>query len=176
MYDHSSFGDNETSLGYAINVYQESINKKFKEFLVNFNYLTILLENYGFVKITDDEAKELGLPHSVSSFSDYYTLMENEIAKDESMKNSVGASLSMSPEEKFVSFLNNCFVFKKIRNVDTVNIENILTNESTIEVKDEEKKSKKLQKESSKAQKKKPRSRKMNRKIKLVIKENEDEN
>ena len=44
MYDHSSFEDNETSLGYAINVYQESINKKFKEFLVNFNYLTILLE------------------------------------------------------------------------------------------------------------------------------------
>jgi len=176
MYDHSSFEDNETSLGYAINVYQESINKKFKEFLVNFNYLTILLENYGFVKITDDEAKELGLPHSVSSFSEYYNIMENDIAKDKDMKNSIGNSLSMSPEEKFVSFLNNCFVFKKIRNVDTVNVENILTNESTIEVNDEEKKSKKLQKESSKAQKKKPRSRKMNRKIKLIIKENEHEN
>ena len=59
--------------------------------------------------------------------------MENDVAKDKDMKNSIGNSLSMSPEEKFVSFLNNCFVFKKIRNVDTVNVENILTNESTIE-------------------------------------------
>ena len=42
MYDKDEFKDDATSFGYAINVYQESINKSFKEYLVNFNYLTIL--------------------------------------------------------------------------------------------------------------------------------------
>ena len=176
LYDHSKFEDNETSLGYAINVYQESINKKFKEYLVNFNYLTILLENYGFVRITDSEAREIGLPHSVSSFSDYFNAMENEVEKDKDFKNSIGSALSMSPEEKFVSFLNNCFVFKKIRNVDTANVEKILTQESTIEINSEDKESKKLQKDSSIVKPKKPRTRKLKRKIKLVLKDNEDEN
>ena len=35
------------SLGYAIGVYQESINKTFKEYLVNFNYFVRMMENYG---------------------------------------------------------------------------------------------------------------------------------
>ena len=83
----------------------------------------------------------------------------------------------MSSEEKFVSFLNNCFVFKKIRNVDTINVEQIMTNESSQEVEDENKKSKKLQESSEKIKKRtKNKSRKLNKKIKLVIKENEDEN
>ena len=47
-YDSDTFENNETSVGYAINVYQESINKAFREYLVNFTYLTHLMENYGF--------------------------------------------------------------------------------------------------------------------------------
>jgi len=55
-------------LGYAIDIYQETINKTFREYLVNFNYLNRILENYGFVKLTSDELKELGLNNSVGSF------------------------------------------------------------------------------------------------------------
>ena len=177
LYDHSSFKDDVTSLGYAINVYQESINKKFKEYLVNFNYLTSLLEDYGFTRLTSEEASELNIPHSVSSFEDYFIEMENELAIDENLKNEIGKSLTMSSEEKFVSFLNNCFVFKKIRNVDTINVEQIMTNESSQEVEDENKKSKKIQESSEKVKKRlKNKSRKLNKKIKLVIKEKEDEN
>ena len=171
MYDKNEFKDDETSFGYAINVYQESINKAFKEYLVNFNYLTILMENYGFAKVTDSEAKELGLTHSISSFSDYYTNMENEITANEDVANAYGRSSKMTPEEKFVSFLNNCFVFKKIRNVDEVNIENILTNENVIEEKETKEETEQLQKSSKKVTRKKPRTKKLNKKIKLVMKE-----
>ena len=35
-YSSDEFEDNETSIGYRINVFQESINKVFGEYLVNF--------------------------------------------------------------------------------------------------------------------------------------------
>ena len=171
MYDKNEFKDNATSFGYAINVYQESINKSFKEYLVNFNYLTILLENYGFAKLTDSEAKELGLKHSITSFSEYYTMMENEITANEDANNAYGRSSKMSSGEKFVSFLNNCFVFKKIRNVDEVNIENILTNESVMEEQTTKEETEQMQKSSKNVTRKKPRAKKLNKKIKLVMKE-----
>ena len=53
-YDHDSFENDETSLGYPIDVYQESINKTFREYLVNFDYLNRLMENYGFVLLSRD--------------------------------------------------------------------------------------------------------------------------
>ena len=40
LYDNEEFLDDESSLGYKIDVYQESINKTFSEYLVNFDYLT----------------------------------------------------------------------------------------------------------------------------------------
>lgn len=171
MYDKNDFNDNETSFGYAINVYQESINKTFKEYLVNFNYLSILLENYGFAKVTDTEARELGLGHSVTSFSDYFTMMQNEITSNERVNNAYGNSAKMSPEEKFVSFLNNCFVFKKIRNVDEVNIEKIFTNETVIQEKETIYETKKIQNSSKNATKNKSIATKLKKKIKLVMNE-----
>ena len=45
----SKFLDDESSLGYTIDVYQETINKTFGEFLFNFDYLTQVLETYGFI-------------------------------------------------------------------------------------------------------------------------------
>ena len=53
-YDNDEFQDNIDSLGYGINVFQESINKTFREYLVNYDYLTRLLENYGFILLTDE--------------------------------------------------------------------------------------------------------------------------
>jgi hypothetical protein len=45
--------------------------------------------------------------------------METLIKSDKRHKTSLGDSLKMTPEEKIISFLNNYFVYKKIRNVDT---------------------------------------------------------
>ena len=49
--------------------------------------------------------------------------MNLEIKKDKRLINKIGNSLNMTEEEKKISFLNNYFIFKKIRNI---NIENDL--------------------------------------------------
>ena len=54
--------DDDTSLGYAVDVYQESINKTFTEYLVNFDFLIRAMENFGFVPISDGEAQRMGFP------------------------------------------------------------------------------------------------------------------
>ena len=48
QYDGDEFPNNISSLGYRVDVYQESINKTFPEYLVNYEYLTQILENYWF--------------------------------------------------------------------------------------------------------------------------------
>ena len=57
-YSFDEYND-EDCFGYGIDVYQESINKTFREYLVNFDYLTRVLENYGFVLLTKDELKTI---------------------------------------------------------------------------------------------------------------------
>ena len=79
LYNRTEFETNETSVGYAINVYQESINKVFREFLVNYNYLIRVMENYGFTLITPDEARVLGLPSGSGLFNDLFNYMNDEV-------------------------------------------------------------------------------------------------
>ena len=117
-YGQTEFLDDESCLGYAIDVYQESINKTFREYLVNFNYLNRLLENYGFVMLTSAECKQIGFNNSIGSFNDLYNNMTTDIKKDKNIQNKIGASNNMSSEEKEISFLNNYFIYKKVRNVD----------------------------------------------------------
>ena len=38
LYDNKTFPNDSMSLGYKIDVYQESINKTFSEYLVNFDF------------------------------------------------------------------------------------------------------------------------------------------
>lgn len=132
-YDHVEFENNETSLGYSIDVYQESINKTFREYLVNFDYLERLMENYGFVTLSRDECKELGIPASVGSFQQLYGLMENEIDKNPRKRNDYGQAYKMTPKEKQISFYNNYFIYKKVRNVDTRAVYNTLIGSSKLQ-------------------------------------------
>ena len=132
-YDHDSFLDDITSIGYQIDVYQESINKTFREYLVNFNYLTQLMENYGFVLLKNDESELLGLPRASGMFSTLFTLMEQQIDKNKNKKNEYGYALSMDSYEKQISFYNRYFVFKKIRNVDTEDVYESNTGVNVIE-------------------------------------------
>lgn len=117
-YNREEFVDDETSLGYAINVYQETINKSFREYLVNFDYMTRVLENYGFVPITDKEAKQMRLPSSIGSFKNLYANMKTYVDKVPAKKYMYEKAIEMNQNEKKISFLNNYFVFKKIRQVD----------------------------------------------------------
>ena len=50
-YDRDDYMDNNGSLGFSIDVFQESINKTFREYLVNYDYFISVLEKYGFEKI-----------------------------------------------------------------------------------------------------------------------------
>ena len=118
QYDRDEFPANSSSVGYGIDVFQESINKTFKEYLVNYDYLTRLLENYGFVLLTREEAMENKLPASTGFFNDLYGEMTNEIRRNKRAANEYGAAPQMTASERKISFLNRYFVYKKVRNVD----------------------------------------------------------
>ena len=117
-YDATTFRDDETSLGYAINVYQETINKYFREYLVNFGYFIRVMENYGFQPLTNAEAKYMGLPAGIGNFKQLY---------DEH-------KYQMTASERKISFYNNYFVFKKVRSVDAEKVKLAATDESVAEV------------------------------------------
>jgi hypothetical protein len=126
LYSETGFPDDEASLGYAINVYQETINKVFREYLVNFDYLIQLMEDYGFVLVTKEEAGKMGLPNGTGLFSELYNSMNQEIQMNSFKRNWYGLADRMSPEERQISFLNRYFIFKKIRTVDTDKLRKIL--------------------------------------------------
>ena len=127
QYDRDEFTDDISSLGYAIDVYQSSINKTFTEYLVNFDYLTSVLENYGFVPLSLEELNKINLTQSIGSFEYLYNNMQNAIKKGKLDKNSIGESYKMTREEKDISFLNNYFIYKKVRNVNIEDIKNVVT-------------------------------------------------
>lgn len=118
MYDETGFPDNETSLGYAINVFQESINQVFREYLVNFEYLVQIMEDYGFVLVPSEQLKSMQISKATGLFRDLFTNMENEVKRNRQSQVNYRSAMDMSPEEKRISFLNRYFIFRKVRNVD----------------------------------------------------------
>ena len=77
------------------------------------------MENYGLIPITREEAREMRLPNPIGSFKELFTQMNNEIRERRLRDGNVGDAVNMTEKEKRVSFLNNYFVFKKVRDVDT---------------------------------------------------------
>lgn len=117
-YDQTGFPNDDSSLGYAINVYQESINQFFREYLVNFEYFTQVMEDYGFVLASKEEMRRNDLPNNTGLFSDLFSHMQTEIKQNPKKKDEYREAPMMSPEEKRISFMNRYFVFKKVRSVD----------------------------------------------------------
>lgn len=118
QYDRETFEPNSSCLGYGIDVYQESINKTFREFLVNHQYLTRLMEDYGFVPLTRNEERKMHLPSGLGTFREMFGEMQNEAKREPSKREEYGAAFSMTPGEKQISFLNRYFVYKKVRDVN----------------------------------------------------------
>ena len=131
LYDEEEFLDDNTSLGYTIKVFQETINKSFDEFLVNFDYFTRHMENYGFQVVNEKDAQELGVKNGTGSFEDLYTHMTNAVKANPRIKNDYGTAMNMSDSEKEISFYNRYFIFKKVSNV---NIDNIIDQENERDV------------------------------------------
>jgi hypothetical protein len=93
-------------LGYTIGVYQESINKEFNEYLVNFTYFIEIMGAYGFMPISP--IKEI-LP--IDSFESIYKR----------------GGYTLSEQEQKISFLNNYFIFQKVRQVSSSYVHNKYT-------------------------------------------------
>ena len=70
-YDYEKFEDNSSCLNYAIDVYQDSINQVFREYLVNYDYLDRIMENFGFVHIRKKESEELNIQEMILCSNHY---------------------------------------------------------------------------------------------------------
>ena len=122
-YGADNFDDDSSSIGYRIDVYQESINQNIQEFLVNFDYLNRVFESYGFKIIDRDEAQSIGLPEGTGLFSELFNNMLEEIKKNKYKEKDYENAANMSAFERKISFLNRFFVYKKIREVNTEKVE-----------------------------------------------------
>tara|TARA_Y100001935_G_scaffold64543_1_gene54231 strand:+ start:21 stop:3236 length:3216 start_codon:yes stop_codon:yes gene_type:complete len=119
QYDRDEFRSDSSSLGYAIDVYQESINKTFREYLVNYDYLSGLLKNYGFEQLSREELKGKELPNETDFKYVYET---SYMEKQSNKKGKSNRKMEMDEGEKEISFLNRFFVYKKVRKVDAEKI------------------------------------------------------
>jgi len=130
------FPQNDKSIGLAINVFQESINKTFKEYLVNFTYFSRIMEDYGFVSLTKAEITSMNIVDTNASFELLFRNMEREIR--ENPKVYYGQALNMSKEEKTISFFNQFFLYKKVRNVTLEQLEHLWKTHVSSEMEEEE--------------------------------------
>jgi hypothetical protein len=116
-YSQTAFTETEPCLGYEIDVWQESINQTFSEYLVNFEYLKKIMMNYGFELVAVEVAQQMGLPKATGLFKDLFDSMCKSNKKKSNIKD-YGSAANMTEEEKKISFMNRFFVFQKKRNVE----------------------------------------------------------
>ncbi len=104
-----SFDSTKPNFGKQIDVLVKSIGNVHSEYLVNYNYLDAILEEYGFVKVM------------VKPFSQYHEDLlkgqyENKENTNGELDRNIDNAKRMSAEEQKFSFLNNAFVYKKVSN------------------------------------------------------------
>ena len=124
-YADTGFPDDDTSLGYPVDVYQESIGQFAREYLVNFAFFTEMMENYGFRLVGKEEAQQMGLPNSTGLFSELFDSMKNEIRRRPDLEVDYKDAPFMTAAEQSVSFLNRYFVFRKVMSVDAAKKERL---------------------------------------------------
>ncbi len=102
-----AFDATKPNFGKQIDVLVKSIGNVHSEYLVNYNYLDAIMEEYGFVKVM------------VKPFSQYYEDLlkgqyENKENSNGELDRNIDNAKKMSAEEQKFSFLNNAFVYKKV--------------------------------------------------------------
>ena len=169
-YISDKFDDDSSSIGYRIDVFQESINQNIKEYLVNFDYLNRVFEAYGFKIIDRDEAQSIGLPEGTGLFGELFNNMLEEIQRNKFKEKEYDTAAQMTAYEKKISFLNRYFVYKKIREVSTEKIELEMSeyNEEEGILRDVEEREKEVVISEEEPKNKKPIIRKLSKKLQLV--------
>jgi mRNA capping enzyme/mRNA capping enzyme, catalytic domain len=169
QYGADNFDDDSSSIGYRIDVFQESINQYISEYLVNYDYLNRLMDAYGFKIIEKEEANQFGLPNGSGLFSELFMNMLDEIKRNKFKESLYRDAPYMTSFEKKISFFNRYFVYKKIRevNIDKLQIELGEYEEAVVKrEKEETNKAVVVAKEEEK--KIKPKIRKLSKKIALI--------
>lgn len=139
MYGETGFADDETSVGYPISVFQETINKYAVEYLVNFEFFRRSMENYGFALISNEEARDFGFVRGSGMFDELFRSMKHDVDRNPSLQKMYENALQMTEEEKQISFLNRYFIFKKSHNVNAEKVSKIVAIEEELETKSIEK-------------------------------------
>jgi hypothetical protein len=124
-YSDTGFPDDDTSLGYPVEVFQESIGQFAREYLVNFAFFVEKMDDYGFKLVTKDEARQMGLPNATGLFSELYDAMRNEIRRNPKTEADYKEAPFMTSAEQSLSFLNRYFVFRKVISVDAAKKEKL---------------------------------------------------
>jgi SAM-dependent methyltransferase len=103
-----SFTDKRGNFGKKIDVFVKTIGAVHSEYLVNFNYMTKIMQDYGFSLVFIKPFEELY--NELMEGKNKMDLSNRELEKDmESVK-------KMSEDEKRFSFLSSAFMFKKEKN------------------------------------------------------------
>jgi hypothetical protein len=126
-YAETGFPSDEMGLGYGVDVYQESINKTFREYLVHPEFLKSVMFDYGFTLVRREEAEQIGFERGTDTFDALHNSMlkEARFGGGGGGGNGRGGAVGeygmaekMSREEKEVSFLNRYYIFRKRHMVD----------------------------------------------------------
>lgn len=136
-YSETTFAAEDSCLGYKINVFQESINKSFHEYLVNYSYLTRVLETYGFRMLSKSESKTMGFAEGSGMFQELFNAMTLESAYDRFKATEYDSALNMSANEKTISFLNRYFIYKKVSNENAEKITAMFLHKDPVETENE---------------------------------------
>jgi hypothetical protein len=134
LYTENEFPEDETSLGYKIRVYQDSINQELDEYLVNFGFFQKMMVHYGFDIVPREEAIDKGLPNGTGTFDELFRQLEHEerenkqqslpqqYGKNPKQNNLYGTAIEMdNPQNEYqkqISFLNRYFIFRKNRDIN----------------------------------------------------------
>ena len=126
-YDNKTFKPTDSSLGYAFEVLQNTIGTVQKEYLVNYDYLTEALDQYGFIPVSTTDLTTLRknldigsnvFRKSIGTFEELYSNLEAEASGlTKANKADIRSALNMTKSEKEVSFMNKYFIYKKVGNV-----------------------------------------------------------
>jgi len=103
-----SFGKTKANYGKQIDVLVKTIGVVHTEYLVNFNFLDHIMEEYGFAKV------------AVKPFADYHQelLDEKNIMnlQKRDLDKHIETAKEMTEDEKRFSFLSSGFMYKKVKN------------------------------------------------------------
>ena len=175
QYSEQSFKTGPASLGLAIDVYQDSIGKTTREYLVNMTYLKQALEAYGFQPADAADLQEAGISTPIGNFGIMFEDMLRQVKTNPKLKSRLGAAMGMSTDEKQISFLNTYFIFKKVRDVDAAAVARSRIGETMLQQEAQEKATaetgRAVEEAEAKTASNKPTFTKLGRRIKLVVKQ-----